>query len=229
VAFDLKSNRCDILASKRSKEKRSPLDEVGTGFEILSMLHDAPRRRVLFTTRFNELKNCFPLIGLWQIDTASGTIKQLLELFYPVSWMNLNDANHLLLYSPRNQTDASCEPAFYSLVSYNLQADSAELLWTFNNPVIRPAGPTLPGDAKTIRRQIHSVPPFLVEDDWLWLIFDGHRRLSLESGELQEFALPEKTGNSRRTNWHTLRRLADDKKLLAADDAHVWLLTLSGN
>ena len=229
VAYDLHSSRCEMLASKRSKEKHSPLDEVSTGFNIGSMLHDALRHRVLFTTEFNEKRNCFPLIGLWQIDTATGAIKQLLELFYPARWMRLNDSDHVLLCCPRNENDASCQPAFCSLVSYDLRTNSARLLWTYNDPVIRPAGPTLPGEVAIIRRQIGANSPFLVQGDWLWFICDGHRRLSLKNGALEEFPPPEKTQNSGRAGWHTLQRLDNGQQILAADDTHVWLLTLEKN
>jgi hypothetical protein len=225
VAYDLKSNRCETLASKRSREKRSPLDDISPGFEILTLISDPARHRVLFTTRFNERKNCFPPIGLWQIDTETHRIKQLLELYYPPRWAALNDPDHLLLECLRNETESSCTPPFDSVLSYDLASDSTRVLWTFQKG--RSVGPTLPGDPRTIRREMFTSPPYLLVDDWLWLVCRGHARLSLSTGENKEFLPPDKVQDAGRPWWHHLHQLNDGKQILAADDGHLWLLTLA--
>ena len=227
VAYDLGSRRCEILASKRSREKRSPLDDIASGFEILAMVADSARHRVLFTTRFNEKKNCFPQIGLWQLDTRTHEMKQLLELYYPATWMTINDPDHLLLECPRNETDAACQPPFDSVVLFDLRSNSGRVLWTFHNS--RSTGPNLAGDAQTVRRELFAGPPFLVVDDWLWLSSSGQARLSLRKPECEWFAAPEKARTFNWPSWHTLRRLPGDRQILAADDVHIWRLTLANN
>lgn len=219
VVLDLESKQCRILASTRSKEARSPFDNLPTGFEVLAMLPDAPRNRVLFTTRFNEVNNCFPLIGLWQIDTRNDQLKQLLETYFPISWMALNPPDQLLMYCPRTAGEAStpCKPPFYSVAAIDLRTDIARTVWSFGR---QPTGPNLPCDPRTIHQSVHAYPPFVIVDDWLWLNSGGLARLSLTTGATEDFTSPDPNA------WQTILPLSNGKQILAAGSKSVSLLTL---
>ena len=76
--IDPATKTCDVLASSRRKDKRSPFDD-GKPFEINWMLADPPRHRVLlFINGRNSATH--RNLGLWQIDESSGHITPLLRL-----------------------------------------------------------------------------------------------------------------------------------------------------
>jgi hypothetical protein len=222
VAYDRQSKRCEILATRRSRETLSPLDGPAIGFEVTAMISDVPRRRVLFTTRLNGAGNCHPLVGLWQIDCATDRMSQLLQLYRPATWLNPNGPDELVLFCPSDLTSPACKPASYAVLTFDLVKNTPHLLWTSDG---RPVGPAVNADVRTTRKGITPREPMLPMDDWLWMTWESAGRLSLQNRRFEDFAPPELPRSNGRPTWHTLRRV-NDHQLLAADDTRVWLVTL---
>ena len=69
ISYDLKQNRCDVIASSRRKQKLSPFDDQKP-FRVPLLVADPIRKRVVFVIGDN----------VWQLTPADGRITPVLDL-----------------------------------------------------------------------------------------------------------------------------------------------------
>ncbi len=218
AAFDFKTRRCDLLASSRRKDKKSPFDDLSPPLQVSAMLADAPQHRVLFlATRYGG--ECDPLLGLWQIDTATSELSQVLQFDRNPHWMQRDVDGHVwiffsgfrdMIYSPER---GACSAPALGLVRFDPATNRGQLLygWTVKGFPVNAVGPKLPGGDRVITLPMGMQPPFVLLDDWLWF---NEGRIS-PGGTIENFAT---------SNWNTLHILG--RQVVATDTQHVWLLTM---
>jgi hypothetical protein len=194
ASYDLATKGCQVLASQRAAESLSPLDNLPTGFEVVEMLPDPARHRVLFTITLNKIRLGDPLIGLWEINAKTGRLRQLCQTYRCIQSMRANGGDELLIYctarfAPNTPSQKDATPTL-SLASVNLRDDTARVLWQFDGGKM---GPKLSADKQTRCMEMEFAPPFLHDGNQLW--FAGWNKnhpscLSLDSGEVYDFELP---------------------------------------
>ena len=84
VVWDLKTRKCEVLASSRRKDKRSPLDDKEPIMES-TVIPDPARDRILLILFANSTSTVMSsasstVSGIWSLDKRSGEFQQLLAL-----------------------------------------------------------------------------------------------------------------------------------------------------
>lgn len=229
VTCDLKSGHCEVIASSRRKDKKSPLDDTSPVFEISAMLSDPDRHRVLFLADLKSGADCRPLQGLWSLDTRTETLTQLLRIDIRPHWMQRNWGNQVLIqFALQGAVDvfSACGATPTGVISFDLASDKAELPYAWDN---RQAGPTLPPAPKFIQVALQLRPPNVLLDGWLWFWDQPRQRVCRipPDGKGIEYLPPlDATGRSSRRDWKTWQLINDGRQMLMADSQDIWLLTM---
>jgi len=234
VACDLKTKSCRVLASSRRKEKKSLLDDLTPPLQVRGMLADAARHRILFLADF-ERAECFPLLGLWQIDVRSGELSQLLQFDRAPAWMQRHGPDRVLIHFWRFQdmiytkVRGACSAPAVGAVNFDLAANSGQLVyaWSVKGHPANAVGPKLPGGEKVTVIPLQSSWPLLLVDGWLWFRDGNHNRsgrISPDGQTVESFPAPDGSGSP--PNWDSLQRIGDGRRVLAGDSRRMWLLTL---
>jgi hypothetical protein len=158
IGYDLKQNRCDVIASSRRKEKRTPFDDRDP-FRVPYMIRDPQRERIVF------------VIGdhLWQVTPADDRISQVLDLAAVQHNRSRNKLNgdNLGWGSPLHGDRILLSDPFHVL-SIDLRENKAESIHNTDHGVFQ------------------MWPPHLLLDGWIWSN-DYFARLSLKKREQEKF------------------------------------------
>ncbi|MDB6027174.1 MAG: hypothetical protein JWM68_3397, partial [Verrucomicrobiales bacterium] len=214
VVYDLKEQHCNVIASSRRKEKRSPFDDTTPPFAVHSMRSDPLRQRIIALITAPTSPE---LAGLWQINPDSGELKQILKLAGE-AWLLPNFVspirnNRLLLHD----WGSRC------IIDFDLRNDQAKLLYAGS-----PYGSfhSLQPAKETARVWINRSGPFLVVDGSVWTGEDfGRFSRDLPKGEsfpaLPGEKLPRLAGCM-----SGLEMVGNGRQVLVVQKTKVWLLTL---
>ena len=228
IAYDLKTNGCEILASSRRREAKNGLDNFSPPPTVKFMIPDPERHRVLFTVDLGINVRCAPQLGLWQIDTVTGQIKQLVQLYSRPVWADsMGDGTILIRFNNNANnvgSNASCEAAICGVVSYELANGRARLLCA-GEP--KPAGPQIPAPDGVPRMPWSASPPHAVIDGWVWFADSGRvGRVSTNGSTVEYFPQSiETAGGSAPIMWKGFHLLGNHGRMLIENLlSGVWLL-----
>ncbi len=196
IAYDLQTNRCDVLASSRRKQKLSPFDDSPV-FRVPTLIADQARQRVVM------------VIGkhLWQFTPSDGKFVQVLDLVAASKgpWNPKLDSSTIIWSGPL-RGDRMLVSNVFHVMEIELAHDKA-------SEIHAPEFGAFP---------IH--PPQLLVDGYLWS-GGSFARLSLDKREHQSLPAPDKGPTPFRASVF-LESTADGRQLIAADMRSVWLLDL---
>ena len=231
IAYDFKTDRCEVIASGRRREKRTVLDDITPVFSVVAMKPDAPRHRLLFLLGTEPATQCKPMIGLWQLDTKTAAVSQLLQLYRPPADLRMDYRGEFWFYFAGWGSLTECGGPFRGIIRFDPVADKSHLAASWkvvNRPKSRAAkpGPDLGDDGEAAYLPMHAGAPYLVSKDWLWCWLGQNHRLLRE--EERDDQLPELQwqGRTCKPIWRTLDFIGDGAQVLATAADSVWLLTL---
>ncbi|HEY7158295.1 MAG TPA: hypothetical protein VH575_30360 [Gemmataceae bacterium] len=217
VAWDLRERKCEVLASSRRKEKRSPFDDnnplLSTFFRT-----DAKRKQILFAAHAQH-----PLNGLWAFDVQTKTFKRLFILH--------NADVELVGPSARIEGNVLRMPTKMGVFDYDLARNDGHLRYD-NGEVRLEVGPTRSAVFGLKRNLFYrqwtnntwnAAAPFALTDGWLWAAKPFSRR-SLDGGE-PELLAPLRPGQKFFQPGQCLQKF-DDRRLLVGDEFGLWLVSL---
>lgn len=163
IAFDLKTQQTDVIASSRRKQKLSPFDD-GPVFRVPALAADPNRRRVVFVVGKS----------LWQLTPADGKMSQVLDLIavQPGTHGPKLDGTTIDWASPVRNNRLLVSNVF-DVVEIDLERDRAIEIHSADRGIF----PTW--------------PPHLVLNGALWS--GSFSRLDLDKLELQILPPPEKS------------------------------------
>jgi hypothetical protein len=224
VAYDLKTNGCDVLASSRRKEKLSPFDD-GPPFSVRYLVADPQRHRIVFlATRQFEVNSTNQTIGIWEFTPSARAFKMLVPLALDSngpSWGSavVNDRFILqtqrgsLVFDLRNNTASVLTRGLRSFPSVgDIYAQTTPRDQTNNLLSSRP-------------RLFYA--PLMVCGDWLWSA-SPWGRVSLD-GQKQETFAPLRGDSGIGDLFYPsecLQTVGDGHQILVGDQYTLWLLTL---
>ncbi len=220
VAWDLKTRKCDVLASSNREEKRSPFDH-GAPIQASVMLADPARGRILLVAFGNAGDS--PLNGLWTLDIKSSEWKRLLPL-------QLIDRS---LYGPQTRVEGDrliFNGAVGNLV-YDLAKSGTQLLFDgkvsldVNQPksLMGQLG-TSPAYKITKDEFLNVRPPHTLVDGWVWGAAPFSRR-RFDSSKV-EYLPPLRNGRQYFFPTECLQLFRGDREVLVGDAFGIWLVTL---
>jgi hypothetical protein len=196
VTYDLESARCDVVASSRRKEKRSPFDDQAP-FQVPFMCSDPERVRVVF------------VIGkaLWQLTPADGRLTRVLDLhdLQRDGGEPKLDGN-TLISSGVVRDDRVLFSTPFRAVEIDLRQNTGAVIHHPNQGVFA------------------MWPPHLVINESLWSA-DFFASLSLKARTQQRFP-PLENGNAAYRPSQCLAVVGDGRQVLAGDERTLWLLDL---
>lgn len=219
VAVDLKTRKCDVLASSRRKDKRSPFDD-NKPMRTTAMVADATRGRML-VVGFGQ-DNYSPLNGVWAVDAKSNEWTQLLRL----------QTSDSLLYGPNSRVEGDRLILNGAIGSFVLDLSKKDTQLLFDGKVSLETN-----QVKSVLDQLHASPgysireadffnvrpPHVLVDGWVWGADPLSRRrydsskteivASLRSGP--QFFHPQ-----------SLQLFRGERELLVGDAFGIWLVTL---
>jgi tetratricopeptide (TPR) repeat protein len=210
VAYDLDTRHCEVLASSRRKENRSPFDDSQV-FAVYSLLADPERHRLLFLVE-RQGAGHEKVDGLWILDADKNTFQQRQRM--PVNWFSWA--------SPIRDGHVFLSGQMESLADYDLARDSIQFLW---NP---PANAPLAGQPAPLKGTFDTWPPFLYREGKIWTgrplgtlhIASGRREvfpLLIEQDPFPRFASP----------LGCFEFLDHERRLLIANELGMWLAELN--
>jgi hypothetical protein len=217
VAWDLRQRKCEVLASSRRKEKRSPFDD---NRPLLSNFFrtDAKRKQILFAAQAQH-----PLNGLWAFDVQKKTFKRLFILH--------NADVEIVGPSARIEGDLLRMPTKMGVFDYDLARNDGHLRYDGGEvrlevSLLRSAVFGLKGIPfyrRWTNNTWNAAGPFALADDWLWAAKPFSRR-PLDGGE-PELLAPLRPGKKYFQPSECLRKF-DDHRLLVGDEFGLWLVPL---
>ena len=221
VAYSLRTGECKVLASSQRREAQSSLDNVSPPTEIEFMMPDLERHRILFTVSLAV--PCAPQLGLWQIDTATEKLTQLVQLYASPWWANLMGDGTMLIRFYAYTSVQSCGGAFHGgVISYELATGRTRFL-SICDEKQRPAGPKIPVPEGVLRLPVTTRPPHVFVDEWLWF---ANGRVSTNATELEYFPETEETQENLPYPWKSFHLLPDHRQMAITGPNGIWLLTL---
>lgn len=208
IRFDPTNKECDVLASSRRKEKRSPLDD-DLSWKAPCMCADAPRHRVVFLAG----RGFGDHTGIWQID-AAGALTQLYKTSQIAfgDWCSDVDGDHLIMST--NQW----------ILDLDLTNDHPQVL--HKNPY-GSIGPKIVPASASITPNVNLFPPYLARDGWLWA---GHdfTRTNISTGQTQDLPeLSSSVGHERIVPADVLQMFDHGHHALIGDQTKLWMLTFN--
>jgi hypothetical protein len=222
VVYDLRTGECKVLASSQRRDAHSRLDNVSPPTQFHFMMTDPDRHRILFTVSLGDTVACAPQLGLWQIDTATGKLTQLVQLYAPPWWANLmGDGTMLIRLYCAGFTEA-CAGAWCGVVSYELATGRTRFLSVCDEKQ-RPAGPGIPVAGGALRLPVPAFPPHIFVDGCLWF---ANGRVSTNTTDLEYFPESEETQGNASYAWKSFHFLRDSGQMAIAGPNGIWLLTL---
>jgi len=220
VAYDLEASTCKVLVSSRRHEIQNGLDNVSPPPIIKFMMSDPERHRVLFTVSLGINVPCESHLGLWQIDTTTGQVKQLVQLYSQPVWANLvGDGTALISFHKYGGTQI-CGGSVCGVISYELATDHTRFLCTCEP---KSAGPQLPAPEGIPRMPLMAYPPHAIIDGWVWFA-DG--RVSTNAAGLEYFPASKETQGAVPFAWKSFHLLGNRGQMAIAGPGGIWLLTL---
>jgi hypothetical protein len=217
IRWDPHGRTCEVLASSRSKERRSRFDDC-TGYCIPYMVGDPQRHRLLLTVHFRGMEDdkIRGASGLWQFESASKRFKQLFSLHG---------------YGHCGGTPVQSEAIMLRLqdgwvVRLDLKTDTPTLLhgksrieMHYDYPILgpRPHNALYPDFSGT-------GPPYTELDGWLWAVRARFARMSKATGAIEP--LPSLETGKPGASYSFLEPIGDGSRLIVGDDSAFWLLTL---
>jgi hypothetical protein len=220
VAWDLKARKCEVLASSRRKEKRSPFDD-NTPLVTSFLLPDPARGQVLISV-FSPFTQ-HALNGVWALDVKKDTFRRLFILHHA----------DLALVGPglHLEGDRLVMPSMLGTFSFDLTRNDQKLL--LDGKVALEVGPTrsavfsagqMPAIRKRTEDGLTLRPPFVVADGWLWAGQPFARR-TLDGGK-EEMLAPLRRDQKFFQPTESLQRFRGERELLAGDSFGLWVIVM---
>jgi len=220
IAYDFKTRDCNVIASSRRKEKRSPFDDISPPFAVRYLRSDPMRQRVIALISAPVAPSGEQLAGFWQINPKSGELSQLLESPGGARWPNPNWLSPL-----RNDRLLLFQWDPWSIVAFDLQSDKAKLLYAANRfPPHHPLQPT----EETVTAPLDRSAPFLLVDGSLWT---GATFGRISRGNPTGESFPPLPGDRNPLlafGMLGLETVGNGRQVLVVKRTQVWLLTLPG-
>lgn len=224
VAIKPDERRVELLASCRRRDRRTPLDDLSPAFGVTAMQADPSRSRVLLTVSFPPGTYGHPAQGLWQIDTRSGALTQLVATaFHPVALSPVGADRLLLYYCSLEATDLTdpCPGAWEAAALCDLTTDKFRVIAAQK---VRAGEPHLPIPPTAAALPAGARPPLLLSGDWLWFNdtwFGGLARVRLGGSATEPVPPPAPDAYA---EWIALAALPGGNQVLAVDREQVWVL-----
>jgi hypothetical protein len=214
VAWDIGKHSCDVLASSRRKEKRSPLDD---NTPLVSGLFqtDAERSRIVFSL-YSPFTH-HELNGVWSLDGTTGAFKKLFILHH-------SDIG-LAGPSARIEGDLLRMPSTIGVFDYDLVENDGHLIYA--GKVRLEVGPTRsavfgvaqrPAYRQWTNSSWNARQPFALAGGYIWAAQPFSRR-ALDGAEPQLLA-PLRKDQKHFQPTECLQRMGD--YLLAGDSFGLW-------
>lgn len=220
VCFDLKTEKCTVLASNLRADPETPLDSLAGGFQVCKLLVDMPRNRLLLVLDHGDFN---PATGLWEYRFDRKEFRQILRLDRPAHSVEMGDDAKLWIRSicRDNRHPVNEMGGWYGIVELDLVTGAARLVAVSKN---KGAGPNLPVREDTLIQPDLLPGGALVAEGWLnyfaEIIVDGERlmevrRVSLATREVRVLDAGKFRGNIYQWGW--LRWLPGPRIMLAGD------------
>ncbi len=225
AAYHLKDKRCTVLASTMRASPETPLDSLTGGFQIVKIVPDAPRQRLLLVLNNGDLQ---PATGLWEYRLDTARFRQIFSCHRPARYVDVAGDGKLWVFSYcRNEWRPIREKGgWFGGIDFEPARDLARLMFVNKN---KQAGPYLPVLSITQVRGDISHASAVAGDGWIYHFADklvaGEktvelRRLSLATGEVQSIA-----GVPMRPNvfyWGRLKWLPQRRVLLVGNGSQIF-------
>ena len=221
VAWNLKTRKCEVLASSRRKDKRSPLDDKDP-IMASTLIPDPARGRlllILFTNSTSSTVN-----GLWALDMRSNEFQPLLPLNY--SDVALFGANS------RVDGDRLLFSGLFGNLVFDLTKKDHKLL--FNDKTLVEVDPppksfiyklkALPEYGITTTAFFDVRGPYLPMKGWVWGSFPFSRR-RYDTGDVEPLP-PLRSGQRNFLPDQCIQMFRGDRELLIGDSFGLWIVTL---
>jgi hypothetical protein len=220
VAWDLKANKCEVLASSRRKDNRSPFDD-NTPLLTTTMLPDPVRDQIVFPV-FSPFSQ-HPLNGVWALNVKKDSFSRLFILHHTdiaLAGPNMRiDGDKLLMAS-------TVGPFTFDLVKKDKRL-------LYDNKVSLEVGPLrsalfslgrMPEYHQRTENRLDARHPYLLADGWLWAAAPFSRK-SIDGTKQEQLA-----GLRSDQRWfqptECLQLFHGERQLLAGDSFGLWVLTL---
>jgi len=228
VRYNLVSKKCTVLASAHRRDKQSPLDDITPAYKATQMLNDPARHRILFLVNFPSGTYNVPPMGLWQLDTKTGAIRQLYQFYMHPMWMHFQSDGRVLIYFGKEEglslhNDPKHTP-WMGVVRMDCATDQAEVILSWKG---RDAGPELLTPKMSATKIFDLCYPLLLAGDRLWC-YDGPAqqfgRLSLTTKTMEYLPVLNKAyPDDVLQGWHPV---IGTQQVVAFYSKKIWLLTL---
>lgn len=212
VRCDLAGGPCEILASSRSKECRSPWDD-SPPFSVPYMAADEERHRLLFVTNTPaRIESHQKTNGLWCYDPSQKSFERLVEInpFVDTSGGSSICNDKILLWQHVNW-----------VLQVDLKTAKPSLLYSFNRSEVVSG---LTAQSTPYKNLPMVFGPYAEVDGWLWWVH-GFGRISKGANLTQ--ALPWPGGvQAHNTGFMYLEPTCERRQVITGDNVSFWLLTL---
>jgi len=220
VAWDLKARKCEVLASSRRKDKRSPFDD-NTPLVTSTLLTDPARDQILFPVYSPFTQH--PLNGMWALDVKKDSFSRLFILHH----------TDISLAGPnmRIEGDKLLMASTVGPFTFDLVKKDQRLL--YDKKVSLEVGPfrsalyslgRMPEYHKRTENRFDARQPYLLADGWLWAAVPFSRK-SID-GVKQELLAPLRPGQGWFQPTECLQMFHGERQLLVGDPFGLWVLTL---
>lgn len=216
IAWDLRDRKCEVLASSRRKEKRSPFDD-NNPLLCPFFRTDAKRKQILFAAHAQHRLN-----GLWAFDVKTKKFQRLFILH--------NGDVGLMGPSVRIEGDLLRMPTPMGLFDYNLAKNDGHLLYDgkvrLEVGLIRSAVYGVqrnPAYRQWTDNSWNAKGPFALAGGWIWAAKPFSRRAL--TGGPPELLAPLRSDAKFFQATEGLQKF-DDDRLLVCDSFGLWLVPL---
>jgi hypothetical protein len=209
VAYVPTTKQCDVLASSRRRDERSPFDNT-EAFQAFYMIADPERDRILFSTSARSRDR--NINGFWEFNSRSKRFVRHIEMnSYPGDQISSIHGGQVAI------------SRLYGLINFDLDKNRAELVWS--------RAPEMLGRMRlsaALTKEFSTSQPYARRGDYVWT-GSPFGRIHLREAR---FELLPAFLNGRKAGKYAsecLEPVGDGHQLLVGNPEGLWLLDLRTN
>ena len=229
AAYDPAVKSCRVLASTMRASPETPLDSLKGGFQIVKIVPDASRNRLLLVLNNGDLQ---PATGLWEYRLDTEKFRQILSIERPARFVATDGDGKLWIhpYCQNEWRPIREKGGWYGGIEFDPARDFARLAFVTKN---KQAGYYLPVLSTTRVHGDMYHDATVVADGWVYHFAgksvngetqDELRRLSLATGAVQVMAGVQIRHDY--FHWGWLKWLPQSRVLLAGNGNRIFAVKI---